>query len=106
MGSLQHGQDVFKGWEKVLKQLHVEATRETQSVFVYLSSELHAPLAHPKRPAGTLPSLWLLHQSNCSQQVAVCLYLPSSAIKPSPTLLYIIQQRKGFFSTVTLQGDF
>lgn len=67
---------------------------------------LHWLRAHPRRPAGTLPSLWLLHQSNCSQQMAVCLYLPSSAIKPSPTLLYIIQQRKGFFSTVTLQGDF
>ena len=45
VGSWQHGQDVFKGWEKALKRLHVQATRETQSVFVYLSSELHSPLA-------------------------------------------------------------
>lgn len=105
VGSLQHGQDVFKGWEKVLKRLPVEATRrktKMSSSTLVQNCTLHWLHAHSRRAAHTLPSLWFLHQSNRSQLVAVSPLPPLLCHQalPHPTIYHPAKKR--FFSSVTL----
>lgn len=60
--------------------------------------------AHPRRPAGTLPSLWLLHQSNLLPADGVCLHL-LLCHQAFPTCYISSSKEKAFFPLFT-QGDF